>query len=667
MVNQSMENKTCECSNNLLQKINQVQEFINGKLLDINKAECSRINGEKERIKNENSRKEAETKRVTNEEARQDGYTKFSRLEDQYASNEKDRQINELERINYETTREHNETYRKDTELSRQEFEKSRQLEENKRVASEIIRVNNENLRQSAEIARVEAEKTREENCATAIANANEVASNPTYVGKDNYVYQYDRTLKTYVKTQVYVKGDAGINSFIIAITWNKLKALRDSGGLQTGLQYCITDYQCATSQTDTKSAGHQFDIIVTAISSSVLSEKASAVLHNGDTYFINSKLQSWQLWYCLDNDATRFVWADTTNGKGVIYRMIDEFGNDCPYDFKNIQFKRYNITGVKNSKSQYVGIGTYLGIKSDLLTINSDSYIWAYTFCGIPQQSGEDATKYEDGDTPKLDTSNIVDLSLNQYSTYYMYSEDYNCYNNIINSCKELYSDRISIIDKNIPYVLPDTVFLSQVQIVDAVMKNRFIIYGFHDNKLSGYCKHISIGCKSYFNTFEGSVKQCVFVENLHNNIVTGTMTNNIFADTIENNSFNGKIENNIFNMFIRYNKFIGECQDNNFIGEVQNCTINQLYSCTFNKSILQSVFSDVESCTFKSYVSYCLFEGRCTGCIFPEDSDKSLQYIRQCGEIEASGQATITVTLDSKKEQIITYDSIANDPLAP
>lgn len=25
--------------------------------------------------------------------------------------------------------------------------------------------------------------------------------------------------------------------------------------------------------------------------------------------------------------------------GKGVVYRLIDEFGNDCPYDFKNIQF----------------------------------------------------------------------------------------------------------------------------------------------------------------------------------------------------------------------------------------------------------------------------------------------------------------------------------------
>ena len=29
---------------------------------------------------------------------------------------------------------------------------------------------------------------------------------------------------------------------------------------------------------------------------------------------------------------------------KGVIYRMIDEFGNDLPYDFKNIMFVRYEL-----------------------------------------------------------------------------------------------------------------------------------------------------------------------------------------------------------------------------------------------------------------------------------------------------------------------------------
>ena len=34
-----------------------------------------------------------------------------------------------------------------------------------------------------------------------------------------------------------------------------------------------------------------------------------------------------------------------TDGGKGVIYRMIDEFNNDIPYDFKNIQYKYPNDT----------------------------------------------------------------------------------------------------------------------------------------------------------------------------------------------------------------------------------------------------------------------------------------------------------------------------------
>ena len=58
--------------------------------------------------------------------------------------------------------------------------------------------------------------------------------------------------------------------------------------------------------------------------------------------YFDTSNLSAWKVWYCLDNDNTRFCWADTENGKGVIYRLIDEYNNDLPYDFKNILFLRY-------------------------------------------------------------------------------------------------------------------------------------------------------------------------------------------------------------------------------------------------------------------------------------------------------------------------------------
>lgn len=126
----------------------------------------------------------------------------------------------------------------------------------------------------------------------------------------------------------------------IIEITWSDLKAKRDTGELTLGQLYRITDYQCTTTESNTRSAGHQFDIIVLALSKNTLSEQAYAALHSGDTYFANNDLSAWKLWYCLDNDTDRFAWADSTNGKGVIYRMIDEFNNDIPYDFKNIQFK---------------------------------------------------------------------------------------------------------------------------------------------------------------------------------------------------------------------------------------------------------------------------------------------------------------------------------------
>lgn len=122
--------------------------------------------------------------------------------------------------------------------------------------------------------------------------------------------------------------------------TWSELKTLRDGGNLVPGMQYRITDYTCTTVQTDTQSAGHVFDIIVIADSETKLNEYARATLHSGDTYFSGNKLEKWELKYRLDNDTTEFAWADSTNGKGVIYWMKDDGENECYYDFKNIQFK---------------------------------------------------------------------------------------------------------------------------------------------------------------------------------------------------------------------------------------------------------------------------------------------------------------------------------------
>ena len=151
---------------------------------------------------------------------------------------------------------------------------------------------------------------------------------------------------KTEVENEIKTKF-----SNLTEITWSSLKSLVSTGTLIPGMKYRITDYKCTTTQDYTRSAGHQFDIIVEALDENTLSENASVINHsvsNGETdYFADCDLNAWNIWYCLDNDKTRFAWADDTktnnkeNGRGVIYRMIDEFGNDCPYDFKNIQFYR--------------------------------------------------------------------------------------------------------------------------------------------------------------------------------------------------------------------------------------------------------------------------------------------------------------------------------------
>ena len=93
-------------------------------------------------------------------------------------------------------------------------------------------------------------------------------------------------------------------------ITYLELLAKKNDGKLIAGKLYRITDFVTTSGKEGTKSANHPFDIVVQALDSKTLSEDASAMLHEGDTYFANSKLEAWRLRYCLDNNSDRFEWA---------------------------------------------------------------------------------------------------------------------------------------------------------------------------------------------------------------------------------------------------------------------------------------------------------------------------------------------------------------------
>src|SRR5574344_267833 len=121
-------------------------------------------------------------------------------------------------------------------------------------------------------------------------------------------------------------------------IAYADLKALRDGSALVPGQQYRITDYAPSWSGSNFKMAGHQFDIIVVADDASTLNENCRFCKHDGDTYFASCDLSAWR---------GRVKFEDVTVDSTVVAHyyidwMKDEFGNECPYDFKNCLYTGY-------------------------------------------------------------------------------------------------------------------------------------------------------------------------------------------------------------------------------------------------------------------------------------------------------------------------------------
>lgn len=305
----------------------------------------------------------------------------------------------------------------------------------------------------------------------------------------------------------------------IQSITYAELVALRDSSSLVAGMQYRITDYTCTTTTSGTKSAGHVFDIIVTADSKSTLNEVARAIQHEGDTYFADCDLNAWKLWYSLDNDTTRFAWADATNGKGVIYRMIDEFNNDVPYDFKNVQFYRKWDSG----KSLWSNISS------------NNTGIPCYTFSSLGSSSTASFTDHS------LNTSNEV-------------------YSNIIKEYIHLDNNK---------QTLNNICFFGR-----ECNSNTFGVRCYR-NTFGGYCGSNTFGNNCYENTFKSNCYHNIFRNSCRSNSFGSSCSSNTFGGYCESNlfgsscicnSFGNNCCNNRLGNYCSYNSFGNDCLWNSF-----------------------------------------------------------------------------------------------------
>ena len=163
------------------------------------------------------------------------------------------------------------------------------------------------------------------------------------------------------INGDVYVKGigkydgtNAGGNNVktlqevldITEITCSDLVNLINNSNLIPGMKYRIIDYNCTTTQTDTRSAGHQFDIIVEALDEKTLSENASAIQHAGDTYFADSNLKSWELKYSFSKNC--YVYE----GESDTENLWDD--RSYNYEYAGNRFD-YSSTFVYNGSTYYM------------------------------------------------------------------------------------------------------------------------------------------------------------------------------------------------------------------------------------------------------------------------------------------------------------------------
>ena len=341
-------------------------------------------------------------------------------------------------------------------------------------------------------------------------------------------------------------------NNNLTEITWSDLVDLRDRGGLIPGMQYRITDYTCTTTKRETKSAGHVFDVIVTADSKNKLNEEARAINHKfdnpNDDYFKDCDLSAWKIWYCLDNDTDRFVWADSSNdtggnpvGRGVIYRMIDEFNNDVPYDFKNIQFYRH----WDSSTSLWSGTPT------------NNTGVPCYTFSSEGTSS----------------TTSFADMSL---------SISNNVYSNVIKNRKNLNN-------------------------------NCFFGNNNYSNTFGNECYRNTFGNNCNSNTFGDNCYGNIFGNNCNSNTLGNECYRNTFGIECKYNTLGNYCERNTFGDNCYGNIFGNNCGSNTFGNRCYNNSFgNNCYDIKFaSDSAASTKYNYYQSNHFGDGCQYILFKG--------------------------------------------------------
>lgn len=485
-----------------------------------------------------------------------------------------------------------------------------------------------------------------------------------------------DAQLKAFINGKwqpVVGSGGSGSTESIIEITYSELKNLRDDSNLSPGCYYRITDYQCTTTQEDTQSAGHQFDIIVRADDKYALNENAFAIEHEGDTYFSNANLGAWELKYCLDNDTNRFAWADPVNGKGVIYYMKDEWDNECPYDFKNIQYVfiqgftvtlqtwkiRTKVYGRNETNDQTIDGTTYYSwIKVAEPSSGGQDIPDEYWTTTLTLSTSMDRYTISNGVATKDTNGSIVSASSEDFDTFTFDSQGTDASLNV--SSKTVYGNVI------LRYIVSNKIALNKI----FARANNTLTY--YNNKFGDSCYGNTFGNDCYSNTFGGNCYRNTFGNSCYSNTFGDSCYGNTFGGNCHTNTFGGNCNTNTFRYYCSNNTFGNDCFNNTFGSTCSRTTFgNNCSYNTFGNDCHEATFGD--SCYNNTFGNYCAnntFGNDCNYITFGSSTQSPQAYfeniIFENGNININLTCSQTTSSSSKCQNILVALGVNNTTTA-
>ena len=285
-----------------------------------------------------------------------------------------------------------------------------------------------------------------------------------------------------------------------------------------------------------------------------------------GDNIYEDSTLQS------SFTQISAAVAMEGIDGKGVIYGMIDEFDNDCPYDFKNIMFKRFEITSVKNTQGNAISdhdLEGQWGLPNAKVAVDGETSEWFYTFSSV-----NDGT--------------VTDASLSFSYDFMQETEDTGVGNNVMKSLGE------------------GKAYLNNIVFINS--EGDLTCYG---NIFGMDCGNITLGDWCTFNTFGNGCESNTF---------GNSCSRNTFGNSCSSNTFGNNNYNNTFGNFCSYNTFGNSCGGYTFGNDCYNNTFgNSCSRNTFGNDCNSNTFGNYcNSNTFGNYFQFNTFGNSCNNNTF-------------------------------------------------